>query len=186
MDKKSRRRLSGRLAPLAALCVMGALARPARAAEPDADKARDDRPVSLTLEGGLVAFTLSADAELQSRWGLVIGAGAGVNKGPAVNGYVGYHIPLGAGFALRPGVRAARLWQTNERCQGTCVFDSLTVEAAIRFQSRSGFVVSYGLPLLAWLPVGPDPGQTQPHLQSYTLSTGDTAFFGTLFFGHAF
>ena len=165
---------------------MGMVGRPALAADAAGDVAQPDRAVALTLEAGLVALTLSLEVEAQTRWGLVVGAGAGVHLGPAVNGYVGYHVPLGEHWGLRPGVRAGLLRQQNDTCPHTCSYESLIVEAAIRYRGTSGFVFEYGLPLFGWVPVGPDAGETAPHLKAYSIATGDLALFGTLLFGYAF
>ena len=110
----------------------------------------------------------------------------GDHLGPAVNAVVGFSLPLGPRVSLRPGIRAGRLWQTSESCPNRCAFDSYLVEAAIRYRGPSGFLFELGLPLAGWLPVGPDAGETQPHLTFYTLATPDIMLFSSLLFGYAF
>jgi hypothetical protein len=169
-----------------AVIAMGMVGRPALAADAAGDVARPDRAVALTLEAGIVALTLGLELEAQTRWGLVAGAGAGVRGGPAVNGYVGYHVSLGEHWGLRPGVRAGLLRQQNDSCPHTCSYESLIVDAAIRYRGTSGFVFEYGLPLFGWVPVGPDAGETGPHLKAYSIATGDLALYGTLLVGYSF
>ncbi len=134
-----------------------------------------------------MGFSPSLDVEVTTRAGVLFGIGGGGRAlGPSVNAYLGYQIPLGERWSFRPGFRAARSWLSVEGCPQTCAFDFFIAEAAIRYRGTSGFVFEYGLPLLAWVPVGPAPGETAPHLQLYTLATGDTLLLGTLFLGYAF
>jgi hypothetical protein len=103
-----------------------------------------------------------------------------------VNAYLGYQIPLSEHWSFRPGFRGARAWLSVAGCPHICTFDFFVTEAAIRYRGSSGFVFEYGLPLLAWVPEGPAVGETAPHLQLYTLATGDTFLLGTILFGYAF
>src|SRR3954471_15589186 len=107
----------------AARAVVGALVllgpgRSAKAAELEAQATPEQ---TLAVTGGLVALTLSANAELQTRWGPVIGLGAGARRGPAFNAYAGETVRLGSRWALRPGVRFLRAWQTVDRCPTGCI-----------------------------------------------------------------
>jgi hypothetical protein len=173
-----------KLALLAALLGIGSAA-PARAGDLGGDDGQE-RPTDLSVSGGLVAVTLAANAELQTRWGPAVGLGAGGRRGPAINAYVGEALPLSAHWSLRPGFRFVRWWQTVEGCPGTCTFDAFLAEVGLRYRGPSGFLFELGLPIVGWLPVGPAAGQTEPHLQFYTLATGDLALFQTLLFGYAF
>jgi hypothetical protein len=155
----------------------------ASAADPGGDERAGE---SIAVTGGMVALTLAADVELQSRWGPALAAGVGERGGPAFNVYLGESIRLGTHWSLRPGVRFERAWQTVQGCPTGCTFDLFLVEAAVRYQASSGFLVQFGLPIVGWVPVGPDAGEAAPHLQFYTLATGDLAMLATLFVGYAF
>jgi hypothetical protein len=152
-----------------------------------ADQGGDDGGgTSVAAAGGMVALTLAADAEIQTRWGPVIAAGVGERRGPAFNVYVGETIFLGAHWSLRPGFLFERSWQTVTGCPVGCTFDVFLAEIAIRYQAPSGFLFDFGLPAFGWIPVGPDAGDTEPHLRFYTLATGDLALVGTLLVGYGF
>jgi hypothetical protein len=139
------------------------------------------------VAAGIVASSPSLDAELRIRSGLLFGiGGGGGGLGPSVNAYLGYQIPLSKQWSLRPGFRAARSWLSVESCPQTCRFDFFVTEVAIRYRGSSGFVFEYGLPLLAWVPVGPDAGENAPRLKPYTVATGDTLLLGTVLLGYAF
>jgi hypothetical protein len=174
--------VSGARTGLAALVLLG-LGQSATAAELEA-QATPEQTVAVT--GGLVVLTLSANAELQTRWGPVIGLGVGMRRGPAFNAYAGETVPLGSGWALRPGFRFVRSWQTVEGCPTGCTFDFYLGEIALRYRGPSGFLFEYAMPLGGWLPVGPDAGETQPHLKFYTIATGELAIASTLLFGFTF
>jgi hypothetical protein len=167
-----------------ALAALPATAGTATGAEPA--PAAGERERSIGVVGGLAGFTLAADVELQTRLGVVIAAGGGDSRGPALNAYVGYNVPLSRHWSLRPGMLAVRSWQIVSSCPTRCRFDAYVASAAIRYRGSSGFVFEYGLPLLGWLPVGPDVGETQPHLKFYTIATPDMFFFETLVIGWSF
>jgi len=141
---------------------------------------------SVAVAGGLVALTLSAEVELQTRWGPVVALGAGNRRGPAVNAFLGDTVRLGSRWSLRPGIRVARSWLTVDACPRGCTFDFYLGEIGLRYRGPSGFLFECGVPLFGWLPVGPAVGETQPHPRFYTLATGEMAFASTLLFGFTF
>jgi hypothetical protein len=168
---------------LVALAIVVGVAGRATAAEQEGD---DGSGKTVAAAGGMVALTLAADAEIQTRWGPAIAAGVGERRGPAFNFYLGETIFLGAHWSLRPGFRFERSWQTVTGCPTGCTFDVFLAEIAIRYQAPSGFLFDFGLPAFGWIPVGPDAGDTEPHLRFYTLATGDLALVGTLLVGYGF
>ena len=181
-----RERAWARAARIVLLVTIGRGRIAAAAEAPAAASPSVEREASLTVGAGIVAFSPSLDAEITTRPGVVLGIGGGGRaSGPSVNAYLGYQIPLGEHWSLRPGFRAARSWLSIENCPQRCTFDFFIAETAVRYRSSSGFVFEYGLPLLAWAPVGPAAGETAPHLKLYTLGTGDTLLLGTVLFGYA-
>lgn len=169
-------------AVLVALVLLG-LGRRTTAADLEAQATPEQ---TFAVTGGLVALTLSANAELQTRWGPVVGLGFGARHGPAFNAYAGETVRLGSRWALRPGFRFLRSWQGVDRCPTGCTFDFYLGEIALRYHGPSGFLFEYAMPLGGWLPVGPGPGQTQPHLKFYTIATGELAIASTLLVGFTF
>ena len=140
---------------------------------------------SLALVGGLVALTLSADAELQTRWGPVFGLGAGGRLGFSVNAYAGDTVRLGSRWSLRPGFRFARSWLTATDCATGCRYDFYIGEIAFRYRGPTGFLFDVGLPLFGWIPVM-EHGDQQPHSKFYTLATSELALVSTVLVGFTF
>ena len=168
---------------LVALALLG-LGRHAAAADLEA---RPTPEQSFALTGGLVALTLSANAELQTRWGPVVGLGVGERRGPAFNAYIGETVRLHSpGWALRPGFRFLRSWQTVDVCPTGCTFDFYVGEIGLRYRGPSGFLFELDVPLFGWIPVGPDRGETQPHPVFYTLATSELMFASTVLIGFTF
>jgi hypothetical protein len=141
---------------------------------------------SLTLEGGLTTTALAAELDLHTRFGLVVGVVGGVSRGPAVGGHVAYRVPLGARWSLEPGVRGMAVWKSAEACGPHCQFDFVTLDLGLRYQGPSGFVFQAGLPLVSLIPVGPDPGQSRPHLEPYAFSVEAMAATASVLFGYSF
>jgi hypothetical protein len=169
-----------RRAVLVGLVLLG-LGQRALAADLDAQAAPEQ---SLAVVGGLVAVTLSADAELQTRWGPVFGVGAGGRRlGPSVNAYVGDTVRLRSRWSLRPGFRFVRSWLTTADCR--CRYDFYVGEIAFRYHGPTGFLFEVGLPLFGWIPVT-DRADPQPHSKFYTLATGELAVVSTLLVGFTF
>jgi hypothetical protein len=159
------------------------LGRPARAADLEAQAAPEQ---SLAVVGGMVALTLSANAELQTRWGPVFGVGAGGRRlGPSVNAYAGDTLRLGSRWSLRPGFRFARSWLTTTECTTGCRYDFYIGELGFRYRGPTGFLFEAGLPLFGWIPVT-EHGDPQPHSKFYTLATGELAFVSTVMVGFTF
>jgi hypothetical protein len=170
-------------AVLVALALLG-LGRRATAAELEAQATPEQ---SFSVTGGLVALTLSADAELQTRWGPVVAVGVGERNGPAFNAYVGETVRLrSSGWALRPGFRFLRSWQTIEPCPTGCTFDFYVGEIGLRYRGPSGFLFEFAVPLFGWIPVGPVRSETQPHPVFYTIATGELMFVTTVLVGFTF
>jgi hypothetical protein len=166
-------------AVLAGLLLLG-LGQRAIAADLEAQVAPEQ---SLAVVGGLVALTLSADAELQTRWGPAFGIGAGGRLGPSVNAYAGDNVRLGSRWSLRPGFRFVRAWLTTADCR--CRYDFYVGEIAFRYHGPTGFLFEAGLPLFGWIPVT-EHGDPQPHSKFYTAATGELAFVSTLLAGFTF
>jgi len=155
------------------------------AAAAEAGTTSEDRSDGIAVEGGIIAASVAVDLAVQTRIGLVVAAGGGgTARGPSVNAYLGYQVPLTAHWSLRPGLRAARAWDKTEGCPERCTFDFLVGELAIRYESASGFLFQGGLPLVAGVPVGAT--RADMHMQAYTLATGDTLLLTTLLVGHRF
>lgn len=170
---------------ISAVCALAALGLGRRAAAADL-RAQPPPEDSIAVTAGAVALTLSANVELQTRWGPVVGVGIGERFGPAFNAYLGETVPIGSRWAVRPGFRFVRSWQTVEVCPTVCTFDFYVGELALRYRGPSGFLFEWGIPLFGWLPVGPNVGETQPHPVFYTLATGELAFASTVLFGFTF
>jgi len=170
-----------RRAAAVAIVLLG-LGQRAIAADLEAQPAPEQ---SLALVGGMVALTLSADAELQTRWGPVLGVGAGGRLGFAVNAYAGDTVPLGSRWSLRPGFRFVRSWLTTTNCPTGCSDDFYIGEIGFRYRGPTGFLYQLGIPLFGWVPVL-ERGDTQEHLKFYTLATGELAFFSTVVVGFTF
>jgi len=142
---------------------------------------------SFGLTGGVVVLTLSANAELQTRWGPVAALGVGERRGLAFNAYVGETVRLGsAGWSLRPGFRFLRSWQTVDICPTGCRFDFYVGEIGLRYRGPSGFLFEFAVPLFGWIPVGPDRGETTSHSVFYTLATSELMLASTVLFGFTF
>src|SRR5450432_795878 len=163
-----------------ATLTLGARAVAAEAPEPDPPGR------SLSIEGGLSTAALVAEADLHTGFGLVVGVAGGTARGPAVGGHLAYRVPLGSRWSLEPGVRAMTIWESAENCGPRCQLNFFTIDLGIRYQGPSGFVFEAGLPVVAWIPVGPDPGQSRPHLKPYFLSGEAMAVTASLLFGYAF
>jgi hypothetical protein len=133
----------------------------------------------------MLALTLSADAELQTRWGPVIGLGAGGRLGFSVNAYAGDTVPLGTRWSLRPGFRFVRSWQSAADCPTPCRFDFYIGEIGFRYRGPTGLLYQLGIPLFGWVPVL-ERGESQTHLKFYTLATSELAFFTTVVVGFTF
>jgi hypothetical protein len=176
-------RLVAAPAVLLALALLG-LGRRATAAEIEAQATPEQ---SFSVTGGLVAATLSANAELQTRWGPVAAVGVGERRGLALNAYVGETVPLhSSGWALRPGFRFLRSWQNVAACPAGCTFDFYVGEIGLRYRGPSGFLFEFAVPLFGWIPVGPDAGETQPHPKLYTIATGELMVVSTVLLGFTF
>jgi len=178
--RHARRSVSASLAVAATLFVVAGTA---LAADLEAQAAPEQ---SFAVTGGLVTLTLSANAELQTRWGPVVALGVGERRGPAFNVYLGETVRIGTNWSLRPGFRFVRSVETGDPCPTGCAFDFYAGEIGLRYRGPSGFLFEYGLPLFGWMPVGPNPGETQPHLAFYTIATGELAFATTLLVGYSF
>ena len=170
-----------RRAALAAIVWLG-LAQRAVAADLEAQAAPEQ---SLALVGGMVALTLSADAELQTGWGPVVGLGVGGRLGFSINAYAGDTVPLGPHWSLRPGFRFVRSWLTTTACPTGCTDDFYIGEIGFRYRGPTGFLYELGIPLVGWVPVL-ERGDTREHLTFYTLATGELAFFTTVVVGFTF
>jgi hypothetical protein len=176
--------VSTRLAALLVALAWLGLGRRATAADLAAQATPEQ---SFAVTGGLVAATLSANAELQTRWGPVAAVGVGERRGLALNAYIGETVPLhSAGWSLRPGFRFLRSWQTVEGCPMGCTFDFYVGEIGMRYRGPSGFLFEFALPLAGWIPVGPDAGETQPHPKFYTIATAELMFVSTVLVGFTF
>ncbi len=171
------------MSALVASAAILATAGTATAAEVEAEAAPTQ---SFAVTGGLVALTLATSAELQTRWGPVVALGVGERRGPAINAYLGETVLLRSRWSLRGGARFVRSWQAVESCPTGCRFDFFMGEVGLRYRGPSGFLFEFGLPIFGWLPVGPSPGETQPHLAFYTLATGEMALASTVLFGFTF
>ena len=134
----------------------------------------------------LVALTLSANAELQTRWGPVVGLGVGDATRSRLQRLPGRHRPPRSHWALRPGFRFARSWQTVDGCPTGCTFDFYIGELGLRYRGPSRFLFEFAVPLFGWIPVGPERGATQPHPVFYTIATGELMFASTVLFGFTF
>ena len=167
---------------LAGIVLLG-LGQRAIAADLEAQAAPEQ---SLAVVGGLVAVTLSADAELQTRWGPVFGVGAGGRRlGPSVNAYVGDTVRVRSHWSLRPGFRFVRSWLTTADCTTGCTYDFYVGEIGFRYHGPTGFLFEVGLPLFGWIPVT-DRGDRQPHSKFYTLATSELAIVSTVLVGFTF
>jgi hypothetical protein len=145
-------------------------------------------PRTLSIEGGIGTASFAVEAELKTGFGLVIGGGPGGARGAfSVGGHIGYQLPFGASdarWSLRPEARFSRLWMKTADCSPpSCTYDFVVLEMAAHYQGPSGFVFEVGLPVVAWLPVGPDAGETKTHLKAFTYP--DTAFFTSVLLGYA-
>src|SRR5581483_5428568 len=139
-------RLGAACTVLLALTVLG-LGRRANATDVEG-KTGPDQYFALT--GGMVALNLSANAELQTRWGLVVALGAGGRLGPAVNAYAADTVNLGPRWSLRPGFRFVRSWLTAGDCSTGCTFDFYVGEIGFRYRGPAGIVFEYCVPLFGW------------------------------------
>jgi hypothetical protein len=173
-----------RTATTSMLTALLMVARPAAAAD---DSASDREPpaASLAIQGGKGTAALVAEAELRLRMGLVLGVAGGTARGPAVGGHLAYRLPFGSRWSLEPGVRAMTAWESAEHCGPSCQFNFLTLELGLHYRGPSGFVFEAGLPIVAWIPVGPDGGQSRPHLEPYVFSGEAFAYTASILFGYA-
>jgi hypothetical protein len=78
------------------------------------------------------------------------------------------------------------MWGKAEACTPRCKFDFVTVETALHYRGPSGFVFEFGFPFVAWIPMGPDSGETEPHLKLYVLNGEVMGFLSSVLFGYAF
>lgn len=169
----------------ATISILATLTLGSRAVEAEAPDP-DPPGSSLSIEGGFSTAALVAEADLHTGFGLVVGVMGGTARGPAAGGHLAYRVPLSSRWSLEPGGRAMTIWESAENCGPRCQFSFFTVDLAIRYQGPSGFVFEAGLPVVAWISVGPDAGQSRPHLERYFLSGEAMAYTESLLFGYAF
>lgn len=119
-------------------------------------RARGDQLVAsraLAVQGGARALALGLEAELQTRWGLVLAAGPLFRPYPSLSlgARIAYNHPLSEHWALRPGLRAEQTWDTRRPCLHSCQSSIFLAELGLHYRSQSGFVFEYGLPVVAWV-----------------------------------
>jgi hypothetical protein len=141
-------------------------------------------PAALSVKAGVRAVAMGAEAEWRTGSGLVLAAGPSFRTYPdayQVGAALGYHIPLGARWGLRPGLRFDQLFPRGDSCTD-CDGPLIVIEAALRYETPSGFLLEFGLPVMAL--VNASDAERPPHLTPFILP--QAAILGSILIGYAF